>query len=69
MRRLDLGGGLGIHYDFGVGADVGECAAIVKETVSDLNCELTVERDVGLLVLLDCSSLKSFALKNPAAHL
>ncbi|WP_434730603.1 diaminopimelate decarboxylase [Rhizobium binae] len=43
VRRLDLGGGLGINYDFGVGPDVGEYAAIVEETVGGLHCELTVE--------------------------
>lgn len=43
VRRLDLGGGLGINYNFGVGPDVGEYAAIVGETVGGLHCELTVE--------------------------
>lgn len=43
VRRLDLGGGLGIRYDFGAGPDVREYAEIIQETVSSLGCELTVE--------------------------
>ncbi|QPB24328.1 diaminopimelate decarboxylase [Rhizobium sp. 007] len=43
VRRLDLGGGLGISYDFGAGPDVGEYAKIIEETVSSIDCELTVE--------------------------
>ncbi|MER9832392.1 diaminopimelate decarboxylase [Mesorhizobium sp. M0134] len=43
IRRLDLGGGIGIRYDHGTSADVGEYAMIVRETVRNLDCELTVE--------------------------
>lgn len=43
VRRLDLGGGLGISYDFKAGPDVGEYAQIIEETFSDVGCELTVE--------------------------
>lgn len=43
VRRLDLGGGLGISYDFGAGPDVGEYAKIIEEALADIHCELTVE--------------------------
>ncbi|RNJ41782.1 diaminopimelate decarboxylase [Mesorhizobium erdmanii] len=43
VRRLDLGGGIGIPYDQGRSPDLGEYATIVRETVSGLDCELTVE--------------------------
>ncbi|MFB0690333.1 diaminopimelate decarboxylase [Agrobacterium pusense] len=43
VRRLDLGGGLGISYHFGAGPDLTEYAKIIEETFADLNCELTVE--------------------------
>lgn len=43
VRRLDLGGGLGISYDFGTGPDVGEYANIIEKTFADIDCELTVE--------------------------
>ncbi|MER8757946.1 diaminopimelate decarboxylase [Mesorhizobium sp. M0976] len=43
VRRLDLGGGIGISYDLGSGPDLGEYATIVQETVGSLDCELTVE--------------------------
>ncbi|KWV42272.1 diaminopimelate decarboxylase [Rhizobium altiplani] len=43
VRRLDLGGGLGIRYDFGVGPNVSEYAGIIQDTVTSLGCELTVE--------------------------
>ncbi|MCW0001509.1 diaminopimelate decarboxylase [Pararhizobium sp. YC-54] len=43
VRRLDLGGGLGISYNFGQGPDVGEYATIIEETFADIDCELTVE--------------------------
>lgn len=43
VRRLDLGGGIGISYDLGSGPDLGAYATIVQETVGGLGCELTVE--------------------------
>ncbi|GGE14978.1 diaminopimelate decarboxylase [Rhizobium sp. 25PS6] len=43
VRRLDLGGGLGISYDFGAGPDVGAYAKIIEEAFNDIDCELTVE--------------------------
>ncbi|WP_095204653.1 diaminopimelate decarboxylase [Mesorhizobium carmichaelinearum] len=43
VRRLDLGGGIGIPYDDGPSADVAEYATIVRATVGRLDCELTVE--------------------------
>ncbi|TIW04974.1 MAG: diaminopimelate decarboxylase [Mesorhizobium sp.] len=43
VRRLDLGGGIGIPYDQGSSPDLGEYATIVGETVGGLDCELTVE--------------------------
>lgn len=43
VSRLDLGGGLGIRYDFGAGPNVSEYADIIQETVGNLGCELTVE--------------------------
>lgn len=43
VRRLDLGGGIGIPYDHGTSPDLGEYATIVRETVGGLDCELTVE--------------------------
>lgn len=43
VRRLDLGGGLGISYDGGPGPDVAEYAAIIGETLGGIGCELTVE--------------------------
>lgn len=43
VRRLDLGGGLGISYDHGAGPDIAEYARIIRETLSGTGCELTVE--------------------------
>ncbi|MDX8455298.1 diaminopimelate decarboxylase [Mesorhizobium sp. VK9D] len=43
IRRLDLGGGFGIPYAGGPTLDIGEYANIVRETVGDLDCALTVE--------------------------
>ncbi|RWD28377.1 MAG: diaminopimelate decarboxylase [Mesorhizobium sp.] len=43
VRRLDLGGGIGIPYDHGSSPDLGEYAKIVGETVGGFDCELTVE--------------------------
>lgn len=43
VRRLDLGGGIGIDYAGESGPDVAEYAAIVGETVGGIGCELTVE--------------------------
>ncbi|UCI32026.1 diaminopimelate decarboxylase [Mesorhizobium sp. B4-1-4] len=43
VHRLDLGGGIGILYDQNAGREIGEYAEIVRETVGDIGCELTVE--------------------------
>ena len=43
VRRLDLGGGLGLSYDGSADPDVRDYAAIIGETLGDSGCELTVE--------------------------
>ena len=43
MRRLDLGGGLGIPYKGEPPADLGEYAAIVRETTGSLGADLIFE--------------------------
>ncbi len=43
IRRLDLGGGLGIAYDGEPVPTPAEYAAVVQETVGDLDCELIFE--------------------------
>ncbi len=43
IRRLDLGGGLGIAYGDEAVPTVANYAAMVKETVGDLDCELIFE--------------------------
>lgn len=43
IRRLDLGGGLGIAYSDEAVPPVADYAAMVKETVGDLDCELIFE--------------------------
>ncbi|MDW9924840.1 diaminopimelate decarboxylase [Sinorhizobium meliloti] len=43
VRRLDLGGGLGIQYHQGPGFDVRGYAKVILESVGYLGCELTVE--------------------------
>ncbi|TIV79035.1 MAG: diaminopimelate decarboxylase, partial [Mesorhizobium sp.] len=43
VRRLDLGGGLGISYGHGTPPDLGSYAGVVRDTVGRLCAELTVE--------------------------
>lgn len=43
IRRLDLGGGIGISYGDEAPPDFGDYAAIVRDTVGDLGCELMFE--------------------------
>ena len=43
LRRLDLGGGLGVHYDAEVEPDLGAYAQIVRETVGPLGLPLVLE--------------------------
>ncbi len=43
VRRLDLGGGIGIAYGKQHAPEVSELATIIAETVGDLGCALTVE--------------------------
>lgn len=43
VRRLDLGGGIGIAYGAQGAPEVSELAAIIDETLGDLGCALTVE--------------------------
>ena len=56
VERLDLGGGVGIPYDGQTLAPFSEYAAIVKETVGNLGCELSFEPgrrlvgDAGILL-------------------
>ena len=56
ITELDLGGGLGIPYGNEVAPDPVAYAAVVAETVGDLNCQLTFEPgrsivgDAGILV-------------------
>lgn len=56
IDRLDLGGGVGIPYDGQTLAPFSDYAAIVRETVGDLGCELGFEPgrrivgDAGVLV-------------------
>ncbi|MSO89155.1 MAG: diaminopimelate decarboxylase [Rhodospirillaceae bacterium] len=55
IRRLDLGGGLGIAYDREVPPAASAYAAIVRETLGDLPCQLVFEpgrRLVGAAGLL-----------------
>jgi diaminopimelate decarboxylase len=56
ITRLDLGGGVGIPYDGQKLAPLSDYAAIVKETVGNLGCDLSFEPgrrlvgDAGILV-------------------
>jgi len=56
VSRLDLGGGVGIPYDGQTLAPFSEYAAIVKECIGDLKCEISFEPgrrlvgDAGVLV-------------------
>jgi diaminopimelate decarboxylase len=56
VTRLDLGGGVGIPYDGQTQAPFADYAAVVRETVGDLGCELAFEPgrrlvgDAGVLV-------------------
>jgi len=43
VKRLDLGGGLGIAYDEGPGPSLADYARVVRETVGHLDCALTFE--------------------------
>ncbi len=43
VASLDLGGGIGVESGDGTGPDLSELAAIIRETVGDLGCALTVE--------------------------
>ncbi|WFU11905.1 diaminopimelate decarboxylase (plasmid) [Rhizobium sp. CB3090] len=43
VTRLDLGGGIGIDYGSGFKLDLRDFASVIRETVGDLNAELTVE--------------------------
>ena len=43
VDHLDLGGGIGISYDGTTPPDLAEYAEIVKDTVGDLDCRLSVE--------------------------
>ncbi|WP_420402707.1 diaminopimelate decarboxylase [Nisaea sp.] len=43
VDHLDLGGGIGVSYDGSAPPDIDEYAAIVKDTVGDLDCRLSIE--------------------------
>ena len=43
IDHLDLGGGLGIVYDAESEPDLNDYARIIQDTVSDLNCRLSIE--------------------------
>jgi len=43
VRRLDLGGGLGIVYDGETPPDIADYAALVREVIAPLGCELLFE--------------------------
>jgi len=43
VDHLDLGGGIGISYDGSAPPDLDEYAGIVKDTVGDLDCRLSIE--------------------------
>lgn len=43
VQRLDLGGGIGVQYAAQRPASLDEYAAIVQETLGDLDCGLTIE--------------------------
>ena len=43
ISRLDLGGGIGVPYKGEEAADLAAYAAAVRDTVGNLNCELTLE--------------------------
>lgn len=56
IRRLDIGGGLGIAYQGETPPTVGDYAAVVREALGSLDCELTIEPgramvgDAGMLL-------------------
>ncbi|UUX48176.1 diaminopimelate decarboxylase [Nisaea acidiphila] len=43
VDHLDLGGGIGVSYDGSAPPDIADYADIVKETVGDLDCRLSIE--------------------------
>ncbi|MHA1536161.1 MAG: diaminopimelate decarboxylase [Alphaproteobacteria bacterium] len=49
LRRLDLGGGLGIAYGEEPGPSAAAYADLVRETVGDLDCQLTFEPGRALI--------------------
>ncbi|MCZ6863467.1 MAG: diaminopimelate decarboxylase [Alphaproteobacteria bacterium] len=49
VRRLDLGGGLGIAYGDEPGPSAGGYAELVRQTVGDLDCQLTFEPGRALI--------------------
>jgi diaminopimelate decarboxylase len=49
VSHLDLGGGLGVSYDGSPGPDLSAYVSIVRQTVGDLGCKLTVEPGRSLI--------------------
>jgi diaminopimelate decarboxylase len=43
VDHLDLGGGIGVSYDGSAPPDLADYAEIVKDTVADLDCRLSIE--------------------------
>ena len=62
IARLDLGGGLGVSYDGRSGIDIATYGAILRETLGDCGCELTIEP--GRFVVAEAGILVSEVLYN-----
>ncbi|MBD9372322.1 diaminopimelate decarboxylase [Rhizobium sp. ARZ01] len=62
ITRLDLGGGLGVSYDGRSGIDIVTYGAILRETLADCGCELTIEP--GRFVVAEAGILVSEVLYN-----
>jgi diaminopimelate decarboxylase len=54
LRRLDLGGGLGVRYGDETAVDPVAYAAIVRRTLGDLGCELILEPGRWLVAEAGC---------------
>lgn len=55
ISRLDLGGGLGVSYDGSAGMDVDAYARTLRETLGDIDCELTMEP--GRFIIAEAGAL------------
>lgn len=55
ISRLDLGGGLGVSYDGSAGIDVAAYAQTIRDTLGDIDCELTMEP--GRFIIAEAGAL------------